>query len=105
MANSTLKVDYEEMVTKANDLKGQSSNMESILQDMLNYVNNLDTVWQSDAGSEYIGRFNFIRGEVQDAITSLNTHIDHLIQSAEIYSNAEKTANDKINSLSTANIF
>lgn len=100
-----LIVDVEEMRAKATELNNKASEMDNIKDKMKSLVDSLQDVWKSDAGSEYVGNFNFIRGEVEDAITDLKNHIEQLNTSAKLYSDAEDDAITDVNGLSNSNIF
>lgn len=106
MAGLVLKVDWDVMDQKATELENKSKAMEQLITNMKSTVDSLAESWQSDAGSNYIGKFGAAKTECDDSIVSLVKHIGTLRQAAEVYRTTESNVSaSAIEPLSTNNIF
>lgn len=105
MGDIVLKVDIEVMDQKASDLEGQCNSMQQLMADMKSCVDGLVNCWDADEGANFIGKFGYVKTEIEDSINNLNTHIQKLRQAAEIYRTAAANVNNSVEQLSTTNIF
>lgn len=106
MASLVLKVDWNVMDQKATELENKSKAMEQLIINMKSTVDSLTEAWQSDAGSNYIGKFGVAKTECEDSIVNLTKHINTLRQAAELYRTTEdNVSSSAVEPLSTNNIF
>lgn len=104
MAN-ILKVSSEEVRTKASEIQAQKEFMNSIMEDMGRKVNELSESWQSQAGEEYRGKYQNVTKNITASLENLMTHITNLTDAAAKYEELENTQVQKVETLSSNNIF
>ena len=94
-----LLVTPEEMRSTADNLEGVHGQITTLTQQMLDDARNLASVWEGDAATAYINKFNSLEDDMQKMRNMLNEHVNDLRERAGIYENAEKLNESEANSL------
>lgn len=104
-ATQILKVSAQEVADKAQQINNQKQQMEGYMQEMIQKVGQLGEAWKTPSGESYIEKFQSVRQEIQDSLNTLQKHTDNLVQAAQTYDSLEQSQQQKVDSLSTENIF
>lgn len=105
MADLILKVEPEQVRTKATEISNQKDMMETYMQDMQNKVNELNEAWNSEAGRKYVEKYNNVSREITDSLNALMQHVNNLNQAATKYEEMEASQSQQVDSLSVQDIF
>lgn len=105
MADLILKVDPEQVRTKAAEIKAQKQSMEALMNSMGSKVNELDAVWNSESGKAYVEKYSNVKQEIQDSLNALEQHVTNLNDAAAKYEDMEQNQAQQVNALNTDDIF
>lgn len=105
MADLILKVDPSEVRTKASEINSQKQLMESLMQEMTNKVNELDSAWDSESGRAYVEKYTNVTREIQDSLEALEQHVTNLNNAASTYEDLESAQTQAVNALDVQDIF
>jgi Uncharacterized protein conserved in bacteria len=95
----TLLVTPEEMRSTADNLEGVQGQITSITQQMLEEARNLASIWEGDAATAYINKFNTLEDDMEKMRNMVREHVSDLRQMAGLYENAERANESEANSL------
>ena len=85
-----LLVTPEEMESTANNLEGVQGQVDNITQQMLEEARSLTSVWEGDAATAYVNKFNTLEDDMQKMRNMLREHVDDLREMAGSYRRAEE---------------
>ncbi|MEG2717255.1 MAG: WXG100 family type VII secretion target [Eubacterium sp.] len=105
MAELILKVSPEEVKDKAGQINQKKGQMDGCMNEMQQKVTQLGEAWKTPSGENYVEKFQAVRQEIQDSLNALQKHTENLVQAAETYSTLEQAQIQKVDGLSTDNIF
>lgn len=106
MADLILKVTPREVEQKATEINNTKGQMESLMTEMSNMVSQrLLSVWNSTSGEQYSGKYNKVKGEIQDSLNNLMQHVNNLKKAASEYEQLEATQQGKVDQLNDSDIF
>ena len=94
-----LLVTPEEMESTANNLEGVQGQVDNITQQMLEEARNLTTIWEGDAASAYVNKFNTLEDDMQRMRNMVREHVDDLREIAGAYRQAEELNESEAQSL------
>lgn len=94
-----LKVTPERLISTADEMGSNGSQIKALTQEMLDKVNSLKSTWSGDAASAYTAKFNELRDDIEKINRMIQEHVTDLTEMAREYSEAEKLNTDVINSL------
>ena len=94
-----LLVTPEEMESTANNLEGVQGQVDNITQQMLEEARNLTSVWEGDAATAYVNKFNTLEDDMQKMRNMLRQHLDDLREMAGLYRRAEELNESEAQSL------
>ncbi len=95
----TLLVTPEELEKTSNELEGVQGQVDSITQQMLDEAKNLATIWEGDAATAYITKFNSLEDDMQKMRNMVREHVGDLREMAGLYRNAETVNESEAQSL------
>ena len=84
----TLLVTPEEMERTANELEGVQGQVDSITQQMLDEARNLSAIWEGEAATAYINKFNTLDDDMQKMRNMVRVHVGDLRDMAGLYRQA-----------------
>lgn len=92
--NGLLKVDAQELVTIANRMQDQISNMNSAYIKIDQIVNRSQRYWQGEASDNHIRKNDDIKADYTKVYTELAKEPSNLYKIAGVYKEAEETTTD-----------
>lgn len=92
MAN-TIKVTPQELISASSEFKSRNANVANITQEMLNMARDLAAVWEGEAATAFINRFNGLDGDMQQIRAKLDEHAEDLQAMAQAYMQTEDQVN------------
>lgn len=95
----TLLVTPEEMKSTADNLEGVQGQITTITQQMLDEARNLANIWEGDAATAYINKFNTLEDDMEKMRNMVREHVNDLRQMAGLYEQAEQANESEANSL------
>lgn len=99
MAGIQLRVTPEEMERKAGEISGQIDAVEKNWNNLCDTVKASRTYWEGDAGDRNRKFLEDITRDAQSVLSRLSEHPDDLRRMAGIYTEAENTATELVNTL------
>lgn len=97
----TLKVTPELLISAADDFSSKGQTISSLLNEMMNMVTALSSIWEGDAESAYVTKFKGLEDDIQLLLRMVNEHSTDLKEMAGEYNKAETESLDAINTLSS----
>ena len=94
-----LLVTPEEMRVTADNLENVQNIITQITVQMLDESRGLTSVWEGDAATAYIQKFNTLEDDMQKMSNMVLEHVNDLRDMAGIYENAERLNESEANSL------
>lgn len=94
-----LLVTPEEMKATADNLEGLQGQVTTITQQMLDEARNLANIWEGEAASSYINKFNSLEDDMEKMRNMVREHVNDLREMADLYAKAEDANASEINSL------
>lgn len=96
-----LKVQPEQLIQASSEFRTKGQRIGTLLDQMMNLVTNLTSVWEGDAGNAYITKFKGLQDDIQLVLRMVDEHSRDLNDMATEYKNAEQEAMDDISTLSS----
>ena len=96
-----LKVTPEQLISTANEFQGIGTTVRSLTTEMTNTVTGLSSIWEGEAATAYVAKFNGLQDDIERIHAMITEHVTDLNDMATIYANAEKTDMDAIANLSS----
>lgn len=96
-----LKVTPEQLVSTANEFQNIGTTVRNLTTEMTNTVTGLSSVWEGEAATAYVAKFNGLQDDIERLHAMITEHVTDLTEMATVYSNAEKTDMDQIATLSS----
>ncbi len=84
-----MKLNYEEMISVANEMLQAQGNIESSFQAIKNELNNISNNWSGQASSYYVSKLKNLTNNFDNVSLELKTSINYITQTAEGYQNAD----------------
>lgn len=85
----TIKVNPDLLNSTASEFGGQASNLQNLTSQMMNLVTGLSSVWQGEASSLYIGKFQGLQDDMEKMFRMVQEHSTDLQEMAATYVDAE----------------
>lgn len=92
MAAGILKVTPEKLNQAATEFSNSGKNISAMTAEMINIVDNLKSIWQGNAATDYTGRFSGLRDDIEKINHIIEEHVNDLNQMAIEYQNAEDSS-------------
>lgn len=89
MAAGILKVTPEKLNQTAAEFATSGKNINAMTLEMLAIIDSLKSIWQGNAATEYAGRFNGLRDDIEKINRIIEEHVNDLNEMALEYQNAE----------------
>jgi WXG100 family type VII secretion target len=96
-----LKVSSEQLISTANEFSGIGSTVRNLTSSMTDTVNGLSSLWEGDAATAYMSKFNGLQDDIERLNGMIQEHSKDLIEMANLYANAETGSVNEIESLSS----
>ncbi len=90
MAAGILKVTPEKLSQAASEFSNSGKNINAMTIEMMSIVDSLKSIWQGNAASDFTGRFNGLRDDIERINRIIEEHVNDLNQMAIEYQNAEE---------------
>lgn len=87
--SAVLKVTPEKLNQAATEFANSGKNISSMTSEMMSIVDSLKSIWQGSAATEYSGRFNGLKDDIDRINRMIEEHVNDLNQMALEYQNAE----------------
>ncbi len=97
----TYKWDIDKIQDLINKLSSQKSQLEADSKNISSLKGDVETSWQSVAGTNYSGSLNVNEQDITNIISRLDDTISKLRKVRSIYSNAESEISGEVRSLSS----
>jgi WXG100 family type VII secretion target len=95
----TLLVTPEELRNTATAFSGKASEVEGLLDEMLNIASNLSSSWTGNASDAYRTKFANLQSSKETTLNMMNEHVTDLNDMADQYTTAETSAMNAANDL------
>ncbi|MGI6010703.1 MAG: WXG100 family type VII secretion target [Ruminococcus sp.] len=92
--DGTLKVTPEKLIAAASEFSAQGNTVSSLTQQMMTIVQGLSSVWQGEASSAYLARFQQLQGDIDQMNKMIQEHVQDLNDMARNYQSAEDAGKD-----------
>lgn len=96
-----LKVTPQELISTASEFSGKGTVISNLTTEMTNKVTGLASVWEGDAATAYVTKFNGLEDDIQMMIRMVQEHAADLETMAENYTAAENQNLSDFESLSS----
>lgn len=96
-----LNVTPEQLISTAGEFSGYGSTIQQLTSEMMNKVTSLSSVWQGEAATLYLNKFNGLQDDIQLMIRMVQEHSTDLQEMASVYQAAETQNTDDFGSLSS----
>jgi len=104
--NFQLTVTPEVLTQKAGDITSLRSRISDYMLQIQQIVKTLQNeVWSGDAATDFHSHFNTMYQNVEHMLVSIQSYIDSLVQSADIYAKAASGAKTVVDGLQTTGVF
>ena len=104
--NFQLKVTPEALTQKAAEITTQRTNISAFMSQIQQIVQTLQNeIWSGEAATDFHTHFSTLYQNVDHMIISIQGYIDDLIQSANIYIQAENASKSVADGLQTTGVF
>ena len=80
----------QEIISKANAMKEQSSQLQKMIQEMSSIVSDMSSVWKSPAQQSFTSKFSEIAPELMSFVTSINSFADRATEQAQAVIKSEE---------------
>lgn len=95
----TIRVSPEKLIATSQEFSTHGSTIASITSEMLSIVASLSSVWEGDAGTTYMTKFNSLEVDIMALNRMIQEHVNDLQQMANLYNAAEQSNTDDAASL------
>lgn len=89
MSTGILKVTPEKLTQAAGEFQTSGRNISSMTAEMISIVDGFKSIWQGNAATEYAGKFNGLRDDIEKINRMIEEHVNDLNEMALGYQNAE----------------
>ncbi len=96
----TLKVTPEQLNSTASDFQSKGSTISNLTNEMMTLVTGMNGIWEGDAATAYITKFQSLQDDIGKLISMVNEHVNDLQEMASAYQSAESANAELANSLS-----
>jgi len=101
----TLNVTPQQLRSTAQGFQANGNKVSTLTQQMMDLINQINTVWTGDASTKYQTKFKSLNDDIQRMRRMINEHVTDLNDMAAQYSSAEQQNIDLSNNLATDVIF
>ncbi len=95
-----LKVTPEQLISTANEFQSKGTQIQTLTSEMTDLAKSLSSVWEGEAATTYVGKFNALEDDIQKMIRMIQEHVTDLNEMARGYSEAERANVEEASSLS-----
>ena len=99
-----LKVTPEQLSQTSQTFANHNNTMKSILDDMMNQISSLNSQWEGEASSAYIGKFRSLESDINVIYRMINEHVRDLEEMSAAYKGAENTSVSAVGGLASNTI-
>lgn len=97
---TTLRVDAQVLISTAESFQGSGSTISTLVNEMVNIVVNLCSIWETDAANVFISRFRALEDDIQKMTKMIAEHVSDLQTMAQNYIKADEESANLAESLS-----
>jgi len=101
MMTGTLKVTPIRLRATAQAFQGNGNKVSTLTQQMMDLINQINSVWTGSASAKYQSKFQQLNEDVQRMRRMINEHVTDLNDMAAQYTSAEQQNVDLSNTLAT----
>lgn len=101
----TLKVKPDQLVSAANDISSQITNVETACGNLGTAIKNSKSYWEGEASNLHQKKYTDIEDEISQVLSTLKHRPDDLLKMAGLYDKAESTNTTTAAALSSNLIF
>ena len=98
--SQTIQINPDELRTQASQLRGYAEQHDEIIQRLTNLVASLDEVWQGEAQSAFIRRFQDSQSIFNSFDEALESFAEIMDSSADQMESTDQSLKQRINSIS-----
>lgn len=92
--NGTLKVTPTQLQQTASSFQSTGNTVRTTTEQMMAIVKSLASVWEGDAATTFINKFNELQDDIERINAMINDHVTDLEEMANNYIQAETTNTD-----------
>lgn len=85
----TLRVTPEQLTNTATEFSTIGNTVSNLTEEMTTTVTSLANIWQGDAATTYINRFNGLNDDIQRLIAMIREHATDLTEMAQTYTSGD----------------
>lgn len=85
----TLRVTPEQLTNTASEFSNIGNTVANLTDEMTSTVTSLANIWQGDAATTYINRFNGLNDDIQRLIAMIREHATDLTDMAQTYTSGD----------------
>ena len=100
-----LKVEPQVLISKAGELSSEKGNVQSLMEQIKNYVTSLTGSWISEASEVFQRQFRQTYTDIDNVIAIITEYIEDLNESANLYITAENAAKNASEGLPVSSVF
>lgn len=105
MADYVIKVSTDELRSLSDKFSSQRTVMENYMTEMNSKINELGPYFKSDAGNEFVEKYNTVSNDIKACLDNLQSEITSLRTAAGIFDEKDKETAVKTGNLSTTSVF
>ena len=99
--DSILKVTPEKLIETAGEFETAGLNVRNITQEMMSIVEGFKNIWQGEAATGFMNKFNSLSDDMDRLYTIIKGHSDDLCEMAGEYKSAEEESVQNAMALAT----
>ena len=98
----TIKVDPQQLISASSEFSTNGNQVQTLMNEMVNKMNNLGTTNTGDAISSFIAKANGLQNDIAKLNAMIQEHAKDLQEMAQVYSSAESAAQSEADALQTS---
>lgn len=96
-----IKVTPEKLMSTASEFSASGTTINNLTQNMTGIVTGLSSVWQGEAATAYVNKFNGLQDDITRMNKMIQEHVTDLNDMAKVYQQAETANEEEISRLSS----
>ena len=105
MADIILKVEPQQIISKASEFQTCRGNISNLMDEVKNNINSIKDGFDSEAGQTFLTKFNNCYDDINNMLAIMDSYIKSLNDVANIMTNAEKSAASVAEALPVDGVF
>lgn len=85
----TLRVTPEQLINTASEFSSIGSTVANLTEQMTTTVTGLASIWQGEAATSYVNRFNGLNDDIQKLVAMIREHSTDLNEMAQAYMSSD----------------